>query len=32
MENDEIIIKVGDNFEKEWQHEVWENLQKKVRI
>ena len=32
MENDEIIIKVGDNFEKEWQHKVWENLQKKVRI
>ena len=27
MENDEIIIKVDENFEKEWQHEVWENLQ-----
>lgn len=32
MENYEIIIKVGENFEKEWQYEVWENLQKKVRI
>lgn len=30
MENDEIIIKVGENFEREWQHE--KNLQKKVRI